>query len=48
MTTKIIIGNEHKRENIFKKIPQVYYFLAIVTIVGITLDLIFANGNILS
>lgn len=48
MTTKTIIGNEIKRENIFKKIPQVYYFLVIVTILGITLDLVFANGNILS
>jgi len=48
MTTKTMIGNEIKRENIFKKIPQVYYFLVIVTIVGITLDQVFANGNILS
>jgi len=48
MTTKIINGNEIKRENIFKKIPQVYYFLVIVTILGLTLDLVFANGNILS
>lgn len=48
MTTKTIMGNEIKRENIFKKIPQVYYFLVIVTILGITLDLVFANGNILS
>ncbi len=48
MTTKTIIGNEIKRENIFKKIPQVYYFLVIVTILGLTLDQVFANGNILS
>jgi len=48
MTTKIINGNEIKRENILKKIPQVYYFLVIVTVLGLTLDLVFANGNILS
>ena len=48
MTTKTIIGNEIKQENIFKKIPQVYYFLVIITILGITLDQVYANGNILS
>ncbi len=48
MTMNIINGKEIKRENIFKKIPQVYYFLVIITILGLTLDLIFANGNILS
>jgi ribose transport system permease protein len=48
MTTKIINGNEIKRESIFKRIPQVYYFLVIVTILGITLDQVFANGNILA
>ncbi len=48
MTTKIINGNEIKRENIFKKIPQVYYFLVIVTVLGLTLDQVYANGNILS
>lgn len=48
MITKTIFGNEIKRENIFKKIPQVYYFLVIITILGITLDQVFANGNILS
>lgn len=48
MTTKIIIGNEIKRENIFKKIPQVYYFLVIITILGFSLDQVYANGNILS
>ncbi|MCJ7734366.1 MAG: ABC transporter permease [Anaerolineales bacterium] len=48
MTTETITVNEVKRENIFQKIPQVYYFLVIITILGITLDQVFANGNILS
>ena len=48
MTTKIVNDNEIKRESIFKRIPQVYYFLVIVTILGITLDEVFANGNILA
>jgi ribose transport system permease protein len=48
MTTETITANGSKRESIFKKIPQVYYFLVIITILGIVLDEVFANGNILS
>ncbi len=50
MSTETLAGvsGSRKRENIFKKIPQVYYFLVIVTIIGILLDQVYANGNILS
>ena len=48
MTIETIAVNETKKESILRKIPQVYYFLVIVTILGLMLDLIFANGNILS
>ena len=48
MTTETITVNDTKRENFFRKIPQVYYFLVIITVLGITLDQVFANGNILS
>lgn len=48
MTSEAITVKEGKRENIFQRIPQVYYFLVIITILGILLDEIFANGNILS
>lgn len=41
------INGKRKRESIFKRIPQVYYFLIIVTITGILLDQVFASGNIL-
>jgi len=41
-------GEKRKRENIFARIPQVYYFLVVVTVTGIVLDQVFANGNILS
>lgn len=50
MSTETLTGirGNKKRENIFKRIPQVYYFLVIVTIIGIILDQVFASGNILS
>ncbi|MFN2145539.1 MAG: ABC transporter permease [Anaerolineales bacterium] len=50
MSTETLTGIKPKRkqENIFQKIPQVYYFLVIVTVGGIILDQVFANGNILS
>lgn len=46
-TLTVTNGNK-KRENFLAKIPQVYYFLIIVTITGIILDQVFANGSILS
>lgn len=50
MSTETLTRHKDKRErnNIFKRIPQVYYFLVIVTVTGIFLDQVFANGNILS
>ena len=50
MSTETLTGitANKKRESIFKRIPQVYYFLVIVTVVGLILDQVFANGNILS
>lgn len=50
MSTETLAGisGTKKRESFFKKIPQVYFFLVIVTIIGIVLDQVFANGNILS
>ncbi len=48
MTTETIAVGKKNRENIFRRIPQVYYFLVVITILGIVLDEVFANGNILS
>jgi ribose transport system permease protein len=48
MTSEAITAKGAKRENLFQRIPQVYYFLVVITILGILLDEIFANGNILS
>lgn len=50
MSTETLTGIKDKKErnNIFKRIPQVYYFLIVVTVTGIFLDQVFANGNILS
>ncbi|MGB2963604.1 MAG: ABC transporter permease [Anaerolineales bacterium] len=48
MTTETIPVNGVKRGSYFKRIPQVYYFLVIITIGGLALDVIFANGNILA
>ena len=50
MSTEALTGINEKRDrkNLFAKIPQVYYFLVIVLILGITLDQVFANGNILA
>jgi ribose transport system permease protein len=42
------MSENRTKNNILKKIPQVYYFLVIVTVVGLLLDQFFANGNILS
>ncbi len=50
MTVETIaeVKTKNGKESIFKKIPQVYYFLVIITILGLTLDQVFANGNILN
>ncbi len=48
MTTESIATKQIKKEKLTQRIPQVYYFLVIITVLGITLDQIFANGNILS
>jgi len=48
MTTETIPVNGIKRRNYFQRIPQVYYFLVIITVGGLALDVVFANGNILA
>ncbi len=47
MTIGSIAGDKVKKKLSFR-IPQVYYFLVIITAAGILLDQVFANGNILS
>jgi ribose transport system permease protein len=48
MTTGTISAKNLKQAIQAIHIPPVYYFLVIITVVGITLDQIFASGNILS
>ena len=50
MSVEVIVESNDKRvrNNFWKKIPQVYYFLVIVLAGGLLLDQVFANGNILS
>lgn len=48
MTTGSISEKDLKQAVKAINIPPVYYFLVIVTLVGITLDQLFASGNILS
>ena len=50
MSTEALTGIKEKkdRKSLFARIPQVYYFLVIVLILGIVLDQVFANGNILA
>ncbi len=50
MSVEVIAESNDKRvrSNLWKKIPQVYYFLVIVLAGGLLLDQVFANGNILS
>ena len=48
MTTGTISAKNLKQAVRAIHIPPVYYFLVIITLVGITLDQLFARGNILS
>jgi len=48
MTTESLTTNGIKKGKLNLRIPQVYYFLVVITVGGIILDQIFANGNILS
>jgi len=48
MTSESISKNDVKRRKFSLRIPQVYYFLVIITVGGIALDVIFANGNIIA
>jgi ribose transport system permease protein len=48
MTTETIPANGVKRRKFSLRIPPVYYFLIIITILGIALDNLFASGNILT
>lgn len=48
MSSESVTVGEITRDRIRIRIPQVYYFLVVVVLVGVILDQIFASGNILS
>ncbi len=48
MTTESIPADEIKRSKLGIRIPPVYYFLVIITVGGLILDILFAKGNIIS
>jgi ribose transport system permease protein len=48
MTTESIPVNGVKKRGFSLRIPPVYFFLVIITILGIILDNLFASGNILT
>ena len=48
MTTESIPADEIKRSKLGIRIPPVYYFLVIITVGGLILDVLFASGNIIS
>ena len=48
MTTGTISVKNLKNAVQAVHIPPVYYFLVVITLVGVTLDQLFASGNILS
>jgi ribose transport system permease protein len=48
MTTGTVTANGVKRGKLNVRIPPVYYFLLIITVVGIFLDSTFASGKILA
>jgi len=50
MTTEVLSNNNNQKKWVkaLQRIPQVYYFLVIITVLGVVLDQIFARGNILA